>query len=69
MELREAISACALGLIAQLLELAACPSDDVGIDPLEKGRSCVAFPSAGGSDPERLWQRSETTLRAKTGRR
>jgi hypothetical protein len=28
---------CALGLIAQPLELAACPSDDIGIDPLESG--------------------------------
>jgi hypothetical protein len=28
---------CPLGLMAHALELAACPPDDIGVDPLESG--------------------------------
>ena len=42
---------CALGLIAQPLELAACPSDDIGIDPLESGTQLHLAEMAVAGDP------------------
>jgi hypothetical protein len=42
---------CALGLIAPPLELAACPSDDIGIDALESGTQLRLVEMAVVADP------------------
>ena len=42
---------CTLGLIAQPLELAACPPDDVGVDPPESGTQLRLVEMAVVGDP------------------